>query len=170
MKAFPWILVAILTAVVAWNYTHPTPPIVIPSTVQVRDSANNSADSQRAHIDTLVRWVRVASADTLAAIMRDRARRPAVLGRDTVYLPAPVDTTTDSACFSQAELASLEAQHAVDSATIDSLRWDSKIWKARGDSLEARLGPALATKFWKSTPIAFGLGYAAGITTCLVLK
>lgn len=170
MKTLPWILTVILTAVVVWSYFQPEPvPAVIPSTVFVRDSANASADSQRAHIDTVVRWVRAAKVDTMAAILRDRASHPAVLGHDTVWVPAP-DTTGDSACLSRETLAGLEVHHAVDSATIDSLGWDARIQSVRGDSLEARLGACLKEKRPLFTPIAFGLGYAAGIATCVVLR
>ena len=173
MKAFHWILTAILAALVAWGYLHHREaqvPGPTPTTAAIRDSARASADSQRVRIDTVVRWVRSARADTMAAILRDRARRPAVLGRDTVWIPAP-DTTGDSGCLSREELAGLEVHHAVDSATADSLRWEAKIQAVRGDSLAAHLGACLQEKRPSvSFPISFGLGYAAGIATCVVLQ
>lgn len=174
MKAFPWLLVAILTAVVMWGYSHPrtvTIPGPTPSTASVRDSAAASADSHRVRIDTVVRWLKRAPADTLAAIMRDRARRPAVLGRDTVWLFAP-DATTDSATLSRGELAGLEAHHAVDSALIDSLRWDARIQTVRGDSLANRLGVCLADR--SSVVTAYGRGFlhgaAVGAGVCIAAK
>lgn len=173
MKALPWLLVAILTAVVMWGYSHPravtiSGPAV--STASVRDSAAASADSQRTHVDTVVRWLKHAPADTLAAILRDRARRPAILGRDTVWLFAP-DTTTDSATLSRGELAGLEAHHAVDSALVDSLQWEARIQTVRGDSLAGRLGACLADR--SSVVTAYGRGFLhgsiAGAGVCLAI-
>lgn len=173
MKALPWLLVAILTAVVMWGYSHPrtvTVPGPAVATASVRDSASASADSQRTHVDTVVRWLKSAPADTLAAILRDRARRPAILGRDTVWLFAP-DTTTDSAALSRGELAGLEAHHAVDSALVDSLRWDAAIQTVRADSIANRLGACLedrssvVTAYWRG----FLHGSIAGAGVCLAI-
>lgn len=177
MKAFPWLLAAILAALVAWGYLHPRTveiPGPTPTTVAVRDSARASADSHRVRIDTVVRWLRSAKADTMAAILRDRARRPAILGTDTVWLFAP-DTTGDSGCLSREELAGLEAHHAVDSALVDSLRWDARIKAVRGDSLANRLGACLDDR---SGATAWGRGFLAGtaagalvgLGACVVLK
>lgn len=174
MKAFPWILAAILAALVAWGYVHPRTveiPGPTPSTAAVRDSARASAGSQRAHVDTVVRWLRSAKADTMAAILRDRARRPAVLGRDTVRLFAP-DSSTDSATLSRGELAGLEAHHAVDSALVDSLQWEARIQTVRGDSLANRLGVCLADR--SSVVTAYGRGFlhgaAAGAGACIAVN
>lgn len=172
MKALPWILVAILVAVVVWNYTHPLPPTIIPTTVVVRDSANKSNQAERERIDSLVVELKKAKTATIAAILKERAKKPAILGADTIYIPAPIDSAQPlppDSCFTHDQLASLETQFQACMATNDSLRWDVKIWKARGDSVAARLEVCL-DKPWKSAPVTFGLGYAAGITTCLVLK
>ena len=174
MKAFPWLLTLVLAALVAWGYLNPLTievPGPTPSTAAVRDSARASADSQRAHVDTVVRWLRSAKADTMAAILRDRARRPAILGRDTVWLFAP-DTSTDSATLSRGELAGLEAHHAVDSALVDSLRWDAAIQTVRADSIANRLGACLADR--SSTVTAYGRGFlhgaAAGAGVCIAVN
>ena len=168
MKALPWLLAAILAALVTWGYLHPRTveiPGPTPSTAAVRDSARASTDSHRVRIDTVVRWLRRAPADTMAAILRDRARRPAILGRDTVWIPAP-DTSTDSATLSRGELAGLEAHHAVDSALVDSLRWDARIQTVRGDSLAHRLGACLDDR---SGATAWGRGFLAGVATGVVV-
>ena len=168
MKAFPWLLCLVLAVLVAWNYLNPRTvqiPGPTPSTVAVRDSARASADSQRVHVDTVVRWLRRAPADTMAAILRDRARRPAILGTDTVWLFAP-DTSTDSATLSRGELAGLEAHHAVDSALVDSLRWDARIQAVRGDSLANRLSACLTDR---SGTTAWGRGFLTGVATGVVV-
>lgn len=170
MKAFPWILAALLAAVVMRGYSHPRTiqiPGPTPSTASVRDSARASADSQRVHIDTVVRWVRVAKADTLAAILRDRARRPAILGRDTIWLFAP-DTSTDSATLSRGELAGLEVHHAVDSALVDSIRWDARIQTTRADSLASRLGTCLTDRSSYVRGLLQGAAVGAGV--CILAK
>jgi hypothetical protein len=174
VKALPWLLVAILIAVVMWDYSHPrtvTIPGPTPSTASVRDSARASADSHRVRVDSLVVELRTAKAATIAAVLRERARRPAILGTDTVWLFAP-DTTTDSAILSRGELAGLEAHHAVDSALVDSLRWDAAIQTVRADSLANRLGVCLADR--SSVVTAYGRGFlhgaAAGATICIVTK
>lgn len=173
MKALPWILVSILVAVVMWGYSHPR-TIEIPSvtTVAVRDSAR--ADSIR--IDTVVvpriKWLRSAPVDTMAAILRDRATRPVLLGMDTVFRPEPPDSTSDSACLPQEVLAATAARQLADSANLVMKDWQIKIERTRGDSIAERLDVCLDEK--SKVFAAYGRGFlhgaATGASICIAAK
>jgi len=170
VKAFPWVLVSILVAVVMWGYSHPR-TVALPTitTVSVRDSAR--ADSIQ--IDTVVvpkiKWLRSAPVDTMAAILRDRASRPVLLGTDTVFRPEPSDSTSDSACLPQEVLAATAARQLADSANLVMKDWQIKIERTRGDSAFERLDVCLEEK-----SRAYGKGFLHGSATgagiCIAAK
>ena len=175
MKALPWILTAILAALVAWGYLHPRTievPVPVVTTVGVRDSARVSAESAKVVVVEKVKWLRSAPVDTMAAILRDRARRPVLLGQDTVLRPEPPDSASDSACLPQDVLAATAARQLADSANLVAKEWEIKIEQARGDSLAARLGVCLASQ--SSATSAYGRGFlhgaAAGAGICIIAK
>lgn len=173
MKALPWILVSILVAVVMWGYSHPR-TVAVPSltTVATRDSAR--ADSIR--IDTVVvpriKWLRSAPVDTMAAILRDRATRPVLVGTDTVFQAEPPDSTSDSACLPQEVLAATAARQLADSANLVTKDWQIKIERTRGDSIAERLDVCLDEKSKVFT--AYGRGFlhgaATGASICIAAK
>ena len=171
MKALPWILVSILTAVVMWGYYHRQEPTGTVTTTAVRDSAR--ADSIR--IDTVVvpkiKWLRSAPVDTMAAILRDRACRPVLLGQDTVFRPEAPDSTSDSACLPQEVLAATAARQLADSANLVAKDWQIKIERTRGDSIANRLDACLNSR--SSTIAAYGRGFLhgsiAGAGACLAI-
>ena len=179
MKAFPWLLAAILAALVAWGYLHPRTveiPAATPSTVAVRDSAR--ADSVR--IDTVlkpvIKWLRSAPVDTMAAILRDRAMRPVLLGQDTVLRPEAPDSTSDSGCLPREVLAATAARQLADSANLVAKDWDVKIERTRADSAAAALGTCLADRssaasaYWRGFRHGAALGSTAGFVACVVLQ
>lgn len=179
MKAFPWLLAAILAAVVAWGYLHPRTveiPGPTPSTASMRDSAR--ADSVR--IDTVlkpvIKWLRSAPVDTMVAILRDRARRLVLLGQDTVLRPEAPDSTSDSGCLPREVLAATAARQLADSANLVAKDWEVKIERTRADSAVAALGACLTER--SSAVTAYGRGFrhgaavggAAGFVACVVAR
>ena len=173
MNRVGWVAALILTVLVAWGFLHPRTievPVSVVTTVVVRDSAR--ADSIR--IDTVVKpvikWLRSAPVDTMAAILRDRARRPVLLGQDTVLRPEAPDSTSDSACLPQEVLAATVARQLADSANFVMAEWQVRIERTRGDSLAARLGACLSDK---SGATAYGRGFlhgaAAGAGVCVAI-
>lgn len=148
----------------------------LPTTAAVRDSAQ--ADSIR--IDTVliprIRWLRQAPVDTLALILRDRARRPVVLAGDTL-LPAqgmdtiaPADGIADTACLSQEVLASTVARQLADSGQHVLDQGRIRVQDAVIDSLDTHLDQCLDAQPRFGFRTGFGAGYIAGIATCVLIK
>ena len=108
----------------------------------------------------------------MAAILRDRARRPVLLGQDTVLRPEPPDSASDSACLPQEVLAATAARQLADSANLAAKDWEVRIERTRGDSLAAHLGACLASQ--SSATSAYGRGFlhgaAAGAGICIIAK
>lgn len=134
-----------------------------------RDSVKASWATQLIKHDTFVRFVRVASADTLGAILRDRARRPPLFVRDTVWIDTMTTGEDDGSSIPcEVAISCQEARRLVlrDSASmllIDSLRGDVVISQAERDSLDAACQPRTP---WS----AAGIGFAAGLAVCAVLR
>ena len=143
------------------------PQIPIGSVMLVRDSVERVRVVEVAKHDTLIRWLRTAPADTLGAILRDRARRPPIVLRDTVILKDSV--TQDTSCkitLTCWEARSLALQGPSGVLVIDSLRGDITIKDAMIDSLKEGCKPKSP---WTAFGTGFGIGYAAGIGTCIAL-
>ncbi len=160
-------LAALVAVCAAWALyaTRDQPP---PATAAVRDSVA-VADSVRAErFDSFATVVVHAPADTLAIILRDRARRPPVRVvriRDTIR--DTVTTTEDVGSSQSCEVAISchEARSLVirDSALVmlsDSLRGSLAVQDAVIDSLQAACAPR------RSPRVAFGLGFVAGVAAC----
>lgn len=147
------------------------------STKPVRDSVR-LVDSVRAvAFDSFAAQVIHAPADTLAAILRDRARRPPiriVRVHDTITIG---DTMTTAGGVGSPELCEValscsDARALVlrDSALSmlpDSLRGVIAIRDAVIDSVTATCQPVTP---WRGYGVAFGAGYAAGLLTCVVVR
>jgi len=139
----------------------------------VRDSVDTVWREQEARHDTFRIWLRMASADTLGAILRDRARRPPVLIHDTISgdtMTTPEDKGSSQEC--EVAISCHEARSLIlrDSALImlsDSLRGVIAISRAERDSLDSACRPHTP---WRAAEMAFVGGYAAGLATCLVLR
>ena len=169
---------AVLTFLVIWGYLHPRTieaPVSVVTTASVRDSAR--ADSIRIDtvVKTTIRWLRSAPVDTMAAILRDRARRPVLLGQDTVLRPEAPDSTSDSACLPQEVLAATAARQLADSTNLVAKEWQVRIERTRGDSLAARLGACLddrsgATAYGRGFLHGAAAGSAVGFGVCAILK
>lgn len=128
----------------------------------VRDSVEVIRAVERLRVDTLVRWLPRASADTMAAILRDRARRPVVMLGDTVRLESD-SVETDSVCLSAGDARGTILHKVADSVRIDSLHQEIAIMRSERDSM--------ATGCLPRTPwSAAGLGFAAGLAVCAVLR
>lgn len=139
-----------------------------PSTAAVRDSVA-LADSVRAErFDSFASVVVHATADTLAIILRDRARRPPLrVVRVTDTIRDTVTTAEDVGSSQPCEVALSchDARSLVlrDSALVmlsDSLRGSIAIQDAVIDSLEAVCAPR------RSPVAAFGMGFVAGVAVC----
>lgn len=159
------VLSAACVAVVVLNATRDQPP---PSTAAVRDSVA-VADSVRAErFDSFAVQVVHAPADTLAIILRDRARRPPLrVVRITDTIRDTVTTTEDVGSSQSCEvtISCHEARSLVlrDSALVmlsDSLRGSLAIRDAVIDSLQSACAPR------RSPVAAFGLGFVAGVAVC----
>lgn len=156
---------AACVALVALNATRDQPPA---STAAVRDSVS-VADSVRAErFDSFAVQVVHAPADTLAIILRDRARRPPLrVVRVTDTIRDTVATTEDVGSSQSCEvvLSCHEARSLAlrDSALVmlsDSLRGSLAVQDAVIDSLQAACTPR------PSPRAAFGLGFVAGVAVC----
>lgn len=161
MKAVPWLLMA-LTVVLAllWVRSRPAPdPLVLPTTAAVRDSARQDSIRVDTVIKPVIKYLRAAPVDTLAAILRDRARRPVIVHSDTVVPPVTTDTAQDSGCLGRDVLASTAARQLADSVRIQEDRWQTKIERTRGDSIAVHLAACLDDK---SGVTAWGRGFLAG--------
>ena len=142
-----------------------------------RDSVETLWVEKTAKHDTFRIWLRTASADTLGAILRDRARRPPVFIHDTIFDDS-MTTTEDgrSSQLCEVAISCFEARSLLlrDSALIllsDSLRGAIVVQGAEKDSAIAschREKPNSST--WLSAGIGFATGYSAGLATCIVLK
>jgi hypothetical protein len=134
----------------------------------VRDSVQASWGAQIVKHDTFRIFLRTASADTLRAILRDRARRPPLFIHDTIQadtMTTEGDAGSPGPC--EVALSCQEARRLVlrDSASmllIDSLRGAVVISQAERDSLDAACQPRTP---WS----AAGIGFAAGLAVCAVL-
>lgn len=156
---------AACVAVVVLNTTHDQPPL---STAAVRDSVV-VADSVRAErFDSFATVVVHAPADTLAIILRDRARRPPVRVvriRDTIRDTVTTTEDVGSSQSCEVALSCHEARSLVlrDSALVmlsDSLRGSLAVQDAVIDSLQSACAPR------RSPVAAFGLGFVAGVAVC----
>lgn len=169
MNSFERILAILVfagcVAVMVLSATRDQPP---PTTAAVRDSVA-VADSVRAErFDSFAVQVVHAPADTLAIILRDRARRPPVrVVRITDTIRDTVTTTEDVGSSQSCEVALSchEARSLVlrDSALVmlsDSLRGSLAVQDAVIDSLQAACTPR------PSPRAAFGLGFVAGVAVC----
>lgn len=155
-------------AVVVLNvFRSDAPP---PSTAPVRDSVA-LADSVRAEqFDSFTVQVVHAPADTLAIILRDRARRPPIrVVRITDTIRDTVTTAEDvgSSQLCEVAISCHEARSLVlrDSALVmlsDSLRGSLAVQDAVIDSLQSACAPS------RSPAISFGLGFAAGLGVCAI--
>lgn len=165
MKAVPWLMLA-LVCLVWYMREHTAQPAVTVTTAAVRDSARR--DSIR--VDTVIKprivYLRAAPVDTLAAILRDRARRPVIVHNDTVVPPA-TDTAQDSGCLGRDVLASTAARQLADSVRIQEEQWQTKIERTRGDSIAVRLAACLDDR---SGVTAWGRGFLAGTAAGTVIK
>jgi hypothetical protein len=139
----------------------------------VRDSVDSSWHQQEAKRDTFRVFLRTASADTLGAILRDRARRPPLFIHDTL-LADTATTEGDTGSLGPCEVAisCQEARRLVlrDSSSmllIDSLRGAMVISHAERDSVATACQPRTP---WRAAGIGFGVGYVAGLATCVVLR
>ena len=135
----------------------------------VRDSVRVAYAVQVVKHDTFRIWLRTAGADTLGAILRDRARRPPLFIHDTI-LADSMTTGEDVGSSVQCEVAisCQEARRLVlrDSASmllIDSLRGAVVISQAERDSMAATCHPRT---LWT----AAGIGFAAGLGVCALLR
>lgn len=162
-RAF-YLVAAACVAAVALHYMRDPPP---PSTAAVRDSVA-LADSVRAErFDSFATVVVHAPADTLAIILRDRARRPplrVVRIRDTIRDTVTTTEDVGSSQSCEVALSCHEARSLVlrDSALVmlsDSLRGSLAVQDAVIDSLQAACAP-------RRSPAAFGLGFVAGVAVC----
>lgn len=156
--------IGLLWAVAVFVRVDPRPP----STAAVRDSVA-LADSVRAErFDSFTVQVVHAPADTLAIILRDRARRPPVrVVRVTDTIRDTVTTAEDvgSSQLCEVAISCHEARSLVlrDSALVmlsDSLRGSLAVQDAVIDSLQAACAPR------RSPAAAFGLGFVAGVAVC----
>ena len=182
MKTLPWLLLALLA--VLWLLARRTTQVPQPTvtTVHIRDSARTDSILIRTQVDTVIRWLKRAPVDTLAAILRDRARRPVLLAQDTVLpgLAGPADTAADTAqdtaCLSGDVLAATAARQTADSAQRVLDQWQIRILETRADSLAQ--GWARCQEDHQGVVRAWGRGFlagsvaggAAGLAACLVLK
>ena len=164
------VIAAACVVVVALNATRSDAP---PSTAAVRDSVA-LADSVRAErFDSFAVQVVHAPADTLAAILRDRARRPPVRLvriRDTIRDTVTTAEDVGSSQLCEVAISCHEARSLVlrDSALVmlsDSLRGSIAVQDAVIDSLEAACTPKLPLR---SMAASFGLGFAAGLGVCAI--
>ena len=139
-----------------------------PSTAAVRDSVA-LVDSVRAErFDSFAVQVVHAPADTLAIILRDRARRPPVRVvkiRDTIRDTVTTAEDVGSSQLCEVAISCHEARSLVlrDSALVmlsDSLRGSLAVQDAVIDSLQSACVPR------RSPVAAFGLGFAAGVAVC----
>ena len=139
-----------------------------PSTKSVRDSVA-LVDSVRAErFDSFAVQVVHAPADTLAIILRDRARRPPVRVvkiRDTIRDTVTTAEDVGSSQLCEVAISCHEARSLVlrDSALVmlsDSLRGSLAVQDAVIDSLQS------ACVQRRSPVAAFGLGFAAGVAVC----
>lgn len=166
-RAFFLVAFAGCVAVVVLNAIRSDAP---PSTAAVRDSVA-LADSVRAErFDSFAVQVVHAPADTLAIILRDRARRPPLrVVRITDTIRDTVTTAEDvgSSQLCEVALSCHEARSLVlrDSALVmlsDSLRGSLAVQDAVIDSLESACAPK------RSTAATFGLGFVAGVAVCAI--
>lgn len=163
-------LLVLLTALVAVVALHCMRDPSHPSTAAVRDSVA-LADSVRAErFDSFAVQVVHAPADTLAIILRDRARRPplrVVRIRDTIRDTVTTAEDGGSSQLCEVALSCHEARSLVlrDSALVmlsDSLRGSLAVQDAVIDSLEAVCTP-------RRSPVAvFGMGFVAGAAVCAI--
>lgn len=159
------IIAAAFVAVVALNATRNHAQ---PSAAAVRDSVA-LADSVRAErFDSFATVVAHAPADTLAIILRDRARRPPVRVvriRDTIRDTVTTAEDVGSSQLCEVAISCHEARSLVlrDSALVmlsDSLRGSLAVQDAVIDSLQSACAPR------RSPVAAFGLGFVAGVAVC----
>lgn len=169
-RAVYLLIAAGCVAVVVLNATRSDPP---PSIAAVRDSVA-LADSVRAEqFDSFAVQVLHAPADTLAIILRDRARRPPVrVVRVTDTIRDTVTTAEDvgSSHLCEVAISCHEARSLVlrDSALVmlsDSLRGSLAVQDAVIDSLEIACAPRPQLR---SMAASFGLGFAAGLGVCAI--
>ena len=158
------VLATACVAVVALNANRDQPP----TAAAARDSVA-VADSVRAErFDSFAVQVVHAPADTLAIILRDRARRPPVRIveiRDTIRDTVTTAEDGGSSQLCEVALSCHEARSLVlrDSALVmlsDSLRGSLAVQDAVIDSLQAACAPR------RSPAAAFGLGFVAGVAVC----
>ena len=129
----------LLSAVVFFPW-HSSTPYVDTRPSIIRDSVETLWVKQEAKHDTFRIWLRTASADTLGAILRDRARRPPIFIHDTIS--DDTMTTTEEVGSSQlceVAISCFEARSLLlrDSALIllsDSLRGAIVVQGAEKDS------------------------------------
>lgn len=170
-----WIL-ALATSIVAGLAIHAlrsdsSQPV---STAHVRDSVAIADAAREARYDSFAAAIALAQADTLGAILRDRARRPPLrivrtdTVRDTIRMAG--DTGSPELCEVVLSCHDARALALRDSAlvmTSDSLRGALAIQAATIDSVVAACRPPSP---WKGHGIAFGAGFATGLAVCVVAR
>lgn len=167
----PWqVLLLALGVLLVWiGYTRP-PVVTTTTTAAVRDSAHTSAVRESVVVVQKIQWLRSAQADTLARLLRERARRPLILGSDTLAPAEGMDTVNsadgmpDSACISRDDLAGAAAHAAVDSAQRIADAWELRIQSTTIDSLTQHLDQCLDAQ----PRFGFRSGFAAGLTVGLL--
>lgn len=152
----------------AFVFLHPIIDHPPSTAAAVRDSVAVANQVRAERFDSFAVQVVHAPADTLAIILRDRARRPPLrVVRVTDTIRDTVTTAEDvgSSQLCEVALSCHEAQSLVlrDSALVmlsDSLRGSLAIRDAVIDSLQSACAPR------RSPVAAFGLGFVAGVAVC----
>lgn len=160
------LVLAMLCAAHWWPIRHDSP--ARPPAI-ARDSVDRARAVEVVRWDTLVRVVYRASADTLAAILRERARRLPLRLLPTLDSLPRIDSAAPPCLVT---LTCQDSRRLVlrDSAQVmraDSLEGAIVVQRAVLDSVVAVCQPRSP---WMATGIGFGVGYLAGIGTCLALR
>lgn len=145
------------------------------STKPVRNSVRIVDSVHAAAFDSFASQIAHAPADTIGAILRDRARRPPLRVisvydtiRDTMTTAGDVGSPElREVALSCSDARALVIRDSALSMLPDSLRGVIAIQDAVIDSMAAACQPVTP---WRGYGVAFGAGYAAGLLTCVVAR